>query len=486
MLLLLKLMLKEEYRMHVTYSSRTIFSAIPLFAASVSFLIGITIHRLEESISLGEMLTLANSGVFLYGLSVGAFGFLGRTYIERRSGHRNYLIAMPTLLPLSFKKVFFSMFLRDIIFYLGLVLLPAMAGLLIAAFAVHFSLLSAVYVFVPLLLSFMFGISLSFAVSVLFIRSKMAFMAAVGAYILVLIGHGFMNLYGLDMVLPPLGLQFVIPPFALDIEVGARYLAMSIFLILSFIAVAVALVKEQAEESRTIFREILPAYLDRFSFAGNYRSLLAKEFTDLVRSGTVWKMTFSFIVPMVFLSLTTWYVNQGLRIPVGFNTVFYASMVGFFGIIFYSWLTNVDLMDCYGTLPLTVPEVIKTKLILYFFITTPVSTAFVVAIGVINDETGSLWIALPVLYMMSAYMVAATAYLTGLTPSSFLFNPEILVKFGIITILPDLCLTILSFTLSTSPFISGTGIGLVCTVLFICALLFLRGIDGKWAHTPFY
>lgn len=486
MLLLLKLMLKEEYRMHVTYSSRTIFSAIPLFAAAVSFLAGITIRQLEESFSLGELLTMANSGVFLYGLSVGAFGILGRTYIERRSGSKNFLIAMPTLLPLSFRKVFFSMFLRDVIFYLGLILIPAMCGLLLAAFAVHISLLSAGYVFIPLLLSFMFGISLSFAVSVLFTRSKIAFVTAAGIFVLVLIGHGLLHLYGLEVVIPPLGLQFAGPPFALDLEAGLKFLIVSIFLISFFITVAVALVKEQIEESRGGFREMLPGYMERFSFAGKYGPLLAKEFTDLVRSGTIWKMTFSFIVPLIFLGLTTWYVNQGLRIPVGFNTVFYASMVGFFGIIFYSWLTNLDLLDYYDTLPVTVPEVIKTKLAVYFFITLPISTAFVVAISVIDEEISSLWIALPVLYMMSVYMVSATAYLTGLTPSSFLFNPEILVKFGIITILPDLCLTILSFTLNTSPLGSVIGIGLACTVLLISALLFLRGIDSKWATTTFY
>src|SRR5436190_20517254 len=35
--------------------------------------------------------------VFLYGLSVGAFGFLGRQYLERTNGTRNYVVAMPEI-----------------------------------------------------------------------------------------------------------------------------------------------------------------------------------------------------------------------------------------------------------------------------------------------------------------------------------------------------------------------------------------------------
>ncbi len=477
-------MLKEEYRLHVSYSSRTIFLAIPFFVAIVSFFIGVTLNRLEDSVSLGELLTLANMGVFLYGLSVGAFGFLGKMYIERRQGKINFLITMPTILPLSFRRAFLGLYLRDVIFYIALILVPAMAGLMIAVPIAGISPISAGAVFLPVLLSFLCGISLSFAISVIFTRSLPAFLAVVIAFILVISGHAI-GLYGLDMVLPPLGLQFTLPPYAFVVSAAAAYAATSLLFIGAFTVVAVLLVTERYEAARSTYVEILPRYLLRFRFLRGYRSLVAKEFVDLVRSGTIWKMTFSFIAPLVFLSLTTWYVSNGLGIPVGFNTVFYAAMIGFFGVLMYSWLTNVDMVDYYETLPVTVPTLIRTKLIVFFLITSGISTAFVFIIALLNGELGSLWLALLVLYIMSAYMVIATAYLTGISPQSFLFNPQILTKFAVISILPDLCLTILSFSLDSVPMLAASGIGLVCLVLLTCTILFYRGIDRKWAGRSF-
>jgi len=300
----------------------------------------------------------------------------------------------------------------------------------------------------------------------------------------VISGHAI-GLYGLDMVLPPLGLQFTLPPYAFAVSAAAAYAATSLLFIGAFTAVAVLLVTERYEAAQSTYVEILPRYLFRFRFLRRYRSLVAKEFVDLVRSGTIWKMTFSFIAPLVFLSLTTWYVNNGLGIPVGFNTVFYAAMVGFFGVLMYSWLTNVDMVDYYETLPVTVPTLIRTKLIVFFLITSGISTAFVFIIALLNGELGSLWLALLVLYIMSAYMVIATAYLTGISPQSFLFNPQILTKFAVISILPDLCLTILSFSLDSVPMLAASGIGLVCLVLLTCTILFYRGIDRKWAGRSF-
>jgi hypothetical protein len=477
-------MLKEEYRMHVSYSSRSIFLAIPFFVAAVSFFLGLTLRTLEQNVSLAELLALANMGIFLYGLSVGAFGFLGRTYIERRHGTVNFLIAVPTFLPISFRRAFLGTYLRDVIFYLALILIPAFVGLLLATPLAGFSFISVGSVFIPILLSFLFGISLSFAISVIFTRNLMVFLIMVAAFILVIIGHAF-GLYGMDLVLPSYGLQFVLPPFTFNAIAALTYTILCVSLVLLFLDIAVLFVRESYENARSSYEDILPSIFPRFSFTRGYQSLISKEFVDLIRSGTIWKMTFSFVAPLVFLSLTTWYVNNGLGIPVGFNTVFYAAMVGFFGVIFYSWLTNVDMVDYYETLPVTVPELIRTKLITYFLLTYGISTAFVLAIALVNDELGILWLALPVLFIMSTYMVIATAYLTGISPQSFLFNPQILIKFTIISLLPDLCLTILSFSLDTSPYLAALGISLICLVLIVSTLVFYMGIERKWSAKSF-
>jgi hypothetical protein len=196
-------------------------------------------------------------------------------------------------------------------------------------------------------------------------------------------------------------------------------------------------------------------------------------------------MFFAYIVPLVFLSFTTWYINHGLNIPVGFNAVFYGAMVGFFGVLLYTWMTNTDLNDYYETLPVRVPQVIRSKLSAFFLLTTGVSTLFVVTISVLNDEWQLLWLALIVLYCTSIYMIFATAYLTGLNANSFFFNPTVLTKFTVISLFPDLLLTILSFSLQSGELWALTGILVVCGTLLLLSLYFFRGIERKWGRTSF-
>lgn len=377
------------------------------------------------------------------------------------------------------------MFLRDVIFYLALILLPATAGLLIAVPFAPLALPSVLSVFLCIFLTFLLGISLSFLVSVIYTRSFALFLLVVAAFISLIIGHNFLGLYGLDVILPSLGLQFSLPPLGSGADTAWLFLSATIMLILSFSLLAVLFVRECYESVGSDFEDMLPSYMPRFSFLRKYQPYVAKEFVDLIRSGTLGKMVFSFAAPLVFLSLSTWYVNHGLNIPVGFNTIFYAAMVGFFGVLLYAWITNVDLTDYYETLPVTVPTIIKSKLIVHSVLTLGISTTFVVAIGLINGESDMLWLALPVLYVTSAYMVVATAYLTGITPSSFLFSPEILVKFAVISLLPDLCLTVLSFSVHSAPLFAATGILMVCAVLILCAYFFYKGIEVKWSDREF-
>jgi hypothetical protein len=96
-----------------------------------------------------------------------------------------------------------------------------------------------------------------------------------------------------------------------------------------------------------------------------------------------------------------------------------------------------------------------------------------------------LWLALPVLYITGAYMVLATAYLTGLSTNSFLFDPNIMMKFTALALIPDFGITILSLSIDSTPLVSAGGIGIV--LVFVAALSwhFYRGLDRKWAKQAF-
>ena len=71
------------------------------------------------------------------------------------------------------------------------------------------------------------------------------------------------------------------------------------------------------------------------------RILVTKEFVDLLRSGTIKKMTISYSIPLIVLLLMAWMVDFA-EAPIPINLLTYAPFLGFFGFNFYSWLPGID------------------------------------------------------------------------------------------------------------------------------------------------
>ncbi len=479
-------MLKEEFRTHASYSGRGRFLSFPFFVFIMALGSGLTLDKMLETIPLERFATFAHLAAFLYGLSVGAFGLMGREYLERRYGRNNYLVAMPYLLPLSFRTTFLGIFLRDAVFYLFLMLVPATLGLVAAAPFMGFSLVSIGLLFLAMFLTFMLGMSLSFLVSVAYIRDMRAFALLTGAIAALFIGHGVFGVPELEALLPPLGLQMNVQPFGADWAASGRLALASVLATVGMAIIAYAFVEVRISTQSKTHEDLLPSYHKRIRIVeGLGRSLLAKELLDLRRSGIVAKMFFAFVLPLLFLSFTTWYVNYGLAIPVGFNAVFYAAMVGFIGIMMYSWLNNVDLSEYYSLLPVTVPQLIRIRIVVFLILTLGISAFFVLAISILNGETELLWLALLVMLVTSIYMVVMTAYLTGLKTNTFLFDTGVLARFSVMSFLPDLCLTILSFSLLASWTLAVAGIALVLGSMAVATRILYKGIESKWARTPF-
>ena len=482
---LLRLMLREEFRVHASYSGRTMFLSFPFIITLFSLAIAVSSGRLLQYTPLADAILLLHLSVFLYGLSVGAFGFLGRQYLERTNGTRNYIVAMPGLLPMRLRTTFLGMYVRDALFYVVLLLAPAIAGLALSVPVTHFRLTSIGFLFATSLLSFLLGMSLSFFVSVLYMRSRAGFLASVAAVCVIFAASGVLRIIPVSLVLPGLSAQFALPPFQPDVPAAAVDVAVALAAVAVLVAGSVALVPERYEPAAVHARQELPQMSRRMARFPRYGDLLSKELVDLRRSGTFAKMFFSFVAPLLFLSFTAWFVRYGLQIPVGFNTVFYAGMVGFFGVMLYNWLNNVDATDYLATLPVSVPQLIRTKLLAFLLMTSWIMVAFVVGIAYLNGDTRLLWLALPVALITSVYMVAMTAYLTGLRTNSFLFDPGVLARFTILSMLPDLGLTILSFTIDRDLGFAVAGISVVLAVLGAATYFLLQGIESKWRTHEF-
>ena len=474
-------MLKEEFRSHAAYSGKERFLTFPLFVFAISVVVGLSLERISETVSLEELATVSHLSAFIYGLSVGAFGLMGRQYLERRYGRNNYLVAMPFILPFTFRTSFLGIFLRDAVFYVILLLVPASLGLVAVSSVMGFSLMSIAMFFVAVLATFMLGLSLSFLASVLYIRSSAAFLAMTACVAGLFLTHLATGTPPLDALLPPLEFQMSVSPLGSDSVAAIVSMVWSWVLICAMTLGAFALVAVRMESSSQTYPTALPSYHARVPLVkGLNRTLIAKEIVDLRRSGTIAKMFFSLVLPLLFLSFTAWFVNHGLAIPVGFNTVFYAAMVGFIGILMYNWLNNIDLSEYYSLIPVTVPQLIRVRIIVFLALTLGISAFFVVGISVINDDTQLLWLALVVMFVTSLYMAALTAYLTGLKTNTFLFDTSVLAKFSVMSFLPDVCLTILSFSLLSNWAAASAGILLVLFSMLFTTLILYRGIQTKW------
>ena len=117
---------------------------------------------------------------------------------------------------------------------------------------------------------------------------------------------------------------------------------------------------------------------------------MSKELVDLIRSGSLKKMTVSYSIPLIVLLMMAWLVDFA-EVPIPINLLSYAPFLGFFGFNFYSWLTALDAPDHMNGLPLGVPQLIRAKVVVYFLVTSWISILFVILMAWRLDE----WPVLP-------------------------------------------------------------------------------------------
>jgi hypothetical protein len=198
-------------------------------------------------------------------------------------------------------------------------------------------------------------------------------------------------------------------------------------------------VVERKEMFRPIYNRL------RFLGRGEIRLIVAKEFVDLFRSGSIKKMTVSYAIPLLVLLGMAWLVDFA-EAPIPINLLSYAPFLGFFGFNFYSWLTILDSPEFMNGLPLRVPQLIRAKVVVYFLATSWISLIFIVLMAWRLDEWTSLPTSIIVMFANSIYIVALTAFLMGLRPNKAIFDASIMIWFWIGTVVPLLLLFLLSFT----------------------------------------
>ena len=194
--------------------------------------------------------------------------------------------------------------------------------------------------------------------------------------------------------------------------------------------------KEKFEEKSKKYTEEFLSNEKRFSFAGDMKTLLAKEFLELKRSGGLGPVIMGFIGPLLGIFFIVSLFEISLGIEIDYNVIFYGSMIGFFGVMTYSWLNNFETNEFLNYQPVAVDMVIKAKLILYFLLTGCLSLAYVIGISVIRNEIDLLPLAVLIALVTNIYVVGVTARLTGLKTNTMLFDAKVLSKFFVLVTPP--------------------------------------------------
>ena len=453
-----KVMFIEEFRENLDFAKKRRILLFPLLVALVTmvatiglqFLVGEGAAQGTDSISDSQAFTwqemrfALHLPLLFFSLGMGSFAFLGREKVLARTGTKNYLLASPALQPLTNPTAHFAYYVKDLSYYVMLILTPVISGMAIGILLESFTSVSTPLEFsslprtwVAMVVTLAQGLAFSFIASSLwllggwFSRLTPVFVIGLGTSIGLGIFPRQYLLWGLATQQPD-GMLVAIPTITASI----------------FLAwLASQLVRDDFEVKVVSKKEIfIPAY-ERLSFLGkgSLRLLVAKEAVDLIRSGSLKKMIVSYSVPLIVLLMMAWLVDFA-EAPIPINLLSYAPFLGFFGFNFYSWLTALDSPEHMNGLPLSVPQLIRAKVTVYFLATTWISVIFLCLMAWRLDEWAVLPIGLIVMMANSIYIVCLTAFLMGLAPNKAIFDAKIMTWFWIGTVLPLLTLFLLSFS----------------------------------------
>ena len=472
---LIKMMLKEEYRFHTSFSNRYGFFMFPMMVFLLSLILALVSPQLFEQIEYEQIILSLHASLFLYGISMGSFAFLGREYVERSSGRINFLISSPILLPVRYRRTFVAFYFHDVVFYYLMVIVPFTAGLLMSVPFMGYNIISVILLSGTLFISFVIGLAFSFFMSSVFIKNFAAFSIIIGAVGLTMVG----------IILTGSDLGYLLPAVNIYMDLSPTFLALAGIYIAVFSVMAALLIEDRFEQVRPEYRTYFPKVRENFMFFKKNPHLLAKEYLDMIRSRALTKIIFSFVVPLLFITFISWILRTNVVEDIEFNSVFYASMVGFFSVMIYYWLATSDNLESLQTLPLDVPTIIRTKLVIFVIISSVISSVYIIIISGIYNEMHLVGISLFIMFTTSMYIATSTAYLTGLRTQSYLFNIEVLVKFSILSALPMICLEIIVLNLNTYWFVALTAIGITTFVMAVATMVLYRGIDRKWARAEF-
>ena len=473
---LFRAMLREEWRLHKSFVGSVGSGFFPVVIFFFSLVLAATSPVLLKKVDMTLVLLLLHIAAVMYGLGVGALARIGEQVMTRRLGQVSMLLQLPMLQPIRFRTAMGIFYVKDAVYYILYSIIPLVGGIAVAMPVTRITPAGVGSLFVTILLTFMLGMALSFLLSAVSIRSRAA-TAGVGlAVLLVLAAVWPLRLLSPGQVLLPLGYWSTH-----DI----MYLLASLLLVIGLSAAAILLMKERFAPPERHYESVLLATENRFRFSKGLATLVAKEWLELKRSGALGPVFTGFLGPLLGVYAIIWLFRTGMGVPLDFNVVFYGGILGFLGLMTYSWLTNIEPNEFLNVQPVGVDEVIRAKLVLYFLLTTPISLGYLIVIGTLNGEYRFLPIAAIVGMSTMVYVAAVISSMTGLRANTMLFDPKVLGKFSAAIVPPLIVITFASFLLHREPLLAGGLMVTLSVTLLVASKLLLDGLTRRWSGSQF-
>ncbi len=483
---LFHLMMKEEWRLNLAFASRRGLLMFPLFIFCGAVATGATLETFTRDVGLSRLVTLAHLTLLAYGLFIGAFTFFGKEIMERLFGKTTLLLGLPTTQPLSNSSLLLLFFWKDLVYYVVTTYGPLAAGLFLGCWIAGLPLWSVAMFSIGAGASFALGLALSYLLAAVYMH-RVWLATLIGSLLMTPLLLGYAGLTDLDSLLPSLTYHVNHEPL---------YLFTSWVLVVGIVALATVILPERLELRKSEAQTHEAAYaplLTRFGHVGwlghNIPNLLAKEWLDVFRSRTHYRMIFSLAFPLLIFTGLEWFLSHSLppEARIEFNTLFYGGLVGFFTVMLYSWLNSVDSTSFYATLPVSVAQVVKTKVLLFLQLSTAIPMLYLVIVAMLTRELHLLPMAIVLLIVVSIYTVAYTAEATGLRTNTYLFDTMILMRFTLISTLPLITIVILSDLLEkgwSQLRVTGALIAL-CGLLLMATAYFWSRIETRWGTEEF-
>ncbi|MDD3247124.1 MAG: hypothetical protein PHF18_09800 [Methanosarcina sp.] len=428
-----KSMIKEEWRMHSSLFGHSGFALFPVFIFLFTFFVSLVLPVFREIVTDAQIALGMHYIFLLVGGMVGAFGLLGREFMNRRFGQASLIAYSSRVLPVSERFIFANFLGKDVVYYFILYILPFVAGFALAAKFVPAGNFGASATLLTLLLtlsiSFMIGISAIFFLSTVYAHSgKILLLCLLAASLLLLHISGNFNQ----------GTLYSLPSLSFFLVPSENQLLLSGVLILVPSALSLIFLKIDFPQAQKSFSNSF-SKLCRYLGSYRYAAFVAKDSLDLKRSeGGLGKLIFSFVLPL--LLVWTLLSALGKVIPALSTLTLFALVLGVLSSSMYNWLTEYDIFSSYAFLPLKASDMIKSKLNSYLILN--LVPLVILTLLALKKDPMFLIPSLTLFLTISLYMVSVLVYLTGLSPSINLYNGKIFALY-MLSVMPLLMLNII-------------------------------------------